>query len=134
MQTCKHHRGVAATGAAVTRHSVLRGSPLVCVRHRRLRTIVHAQSPHGDNKNVDWDSAWTRFQNDMRSNVSSNVRTTMRGRPTPFDPAAKMQRDMIRRQESFMLDIWSSKAFHGAGVAAAAIILLAFVCTGPATF
>jgi hypothetical protein len=42
----------------------------------------------------------------------------------PVEPAAKMTRDAIKREEAFLLNAWSSHKFQGAGVALAMLVLL----------
>jgi hypothetical protein len=50
----------------------------------------------------------------------------------PVDPSAKMMRDAIKREESFMLNAWTSDKFQGAGVAVAVLVLLALLlAAGP---
>lgn len=67
----------------------------------------------------------------QRSTGSSRT-SGRRSSRIPVDPAAKITRDAIKREEAFMLNAWSSNMFQGAGVAVAIIVLLAVVVTaGP---
>ena len=69
----------------------------------------------------------------------SNVYTTTGGsasqqrrQSVPMDPAAKMTRDAIKREEAFLLNAWSSDKFQGAGVALALLVLLVLLlAAGP---
>jgi hypothetical protein len=64
------------------------------------------------------------------SRFRSNVRTSSRA--VPVDPAAKMTRDAIKREEAFLLNAWSSDKFQGLGVAVAVLVLLAILlAAGP---
>jgi hypothetical protein len=63
-------------------------------------------------------------------NFRSKVRTSSRA--VPVDPAAKMTRDAIKREEAFLLNAWSSDKFQGLGVATAVLVLLAILlAAGP---
>lgn len=61
------------------------------------------------------------------SGSSSSRRARM-----PVDPAAKMTRDAIKREESLLLNAWTSDKFQGTGVAIAVLVLLTLLlAAGP---
>lgn len=68
-----------------------------------------------------------------RSNVYTTTGSSQRRRQSiPVDPAAKMTRDTIKREESFLLNAWTSDKFQGAGVALAVLVLLVvLLAAGP---
>lgn len=105
------------------------------------RRAVAAKANEGD-KRVDWDREWNSFVNDRQqqgpgSSRQSNVYTTtgnssQHRRAVPVDPAARMTRDAIKREESILLNAWSSDKFQGAGVALAVLVLLVLLlAAGP---
>lgn len=60
----------------------------------------------------------------------ANVRTSSRA--VPVDQAAKMTRDAIKREESLLLNAWSSVSFQGVGAGVAVLVLLAvLLAAGP---
>jgi hypothetical protein len=80
---------------------------------------------------VDWDNAWRSFQNDMRSQVDSNVTTQTTFRPVALPRNGDVQQQ-IRRQEAALLNVWSSQAFQSAGTVAAIVLFVSMiVVAGP---
>lgn len=104
------------------------------LQHRNPRVKASRQycvvvKASGDRKKVDWDKEWSSYQQRSTGSSRNSKRSNSR---IPVDPAAKMTRDAIKREEAFMLNAWSSNMFQGAGVAVAIIVLLAVVVTaGP---
>uniref|UniRef100_A0A383WL55 Uncharacterized protein n=1 Tax=Tetradesmus obliquus TaxID=3088 RepID=A0A383WL55_TETOB len=109
--------------------------------NRQLAVTVRADKSDGRGQ-VDWDREWSSFTSDRPNSSSSsssgfrsNVRTSSSSssrRSVPFDPAAKMTRDAIKREEAWLLNAWSSAPFQGVGLAAAVLVLLAILlAAGP---
>lgn len=79
----------------------------------------------------------TKQQGSTTGSRRSNVYTTtgssqQRRQSVPVDPAARMTRDAIKREESFLLNAWTSDKFQGAGVALAVLVLLVLLlAAGP---
>jgi hypothetical protein len=100
------------------------------VKNRNRVNSVVVKAKGGDK--VDWDKEWNSFVNDRSSSTGSrpNVRTS--NRAVPVDPAAKLTKDRIKKEESILLNAWSSGAFQGAGAAAAVLVLLVtLISAGP---
>ncbi|KAI8472177.1 MAG: hypothetical protein J3K34DRAFT_467582 [Monoraphidium minutum] len=84
--------------------------------------------PRGAGNNTDWDAAWARYQK-ARSPGGSRATTRTAVPNTPrYDPNQKLVLDDIRRQESVLLNLWSSSAFQG-GMALFAVVVLVAVAT-----
>jgi len=125
---------------SVSRTASAIGVPGTSVLCRPLRKTVAAKANEGDNR-VDWDREWSSFVNarqqqgpgtSRQSNVYTTTGNSQRRRAVPVDPSAKMTRDAIKREESFLLNAWSSDKFQGAGVALAVLVLLVLLlAAGP---
>ncbi|KAF8059144.1 hypothetical protein HT031_005316 [Scenedesmus sp. PABB004] len=84
---------------------------------------------------VDWDREWSSFSSGGGGPARGGVRAyaqRRRGGGVPVDPSAKLTRDAIKREESVLLNAWSSGAFQGAGAALAVLVLLGvLLAAGP---
>lgn len=103
---------------------------LMQVAQQRRGRGARCCASRDDRSKVDWDQEWSSFVSDRQTSSGADgagrrgarPRTTTRA--VPVDPAARMTRNAIKREESLLLNAWSSGAFQGAGVAAAVLVLL----------
>jgi len=137
-----------------TRHSVF-GIASTRRTDQRPPTRRPRSSSEKDNGGVDWDGAWTDFQQQQqqeeggggggggnRSSSTSSNNSSNRGggkqsragrqgarRPSsgPRKKSASSPLDEIKRQEDAALSPWSSALFAQLGVAAVVLLLLAMI-------
>ena len=88
---------------------------------------------------TDWDRAWARYQRARGGAPGSGglppraaATRTIAPDSAGLDPAARQVKDEIRRQESLLLNLWTTPAFQGGMAAVALVVLIAFVAAaGP---
>jgi hypothetical protein len=95
------------------------------------RKSVLVQASNDQKPTGDLNDAWASFQRQMQSQVETKSPTARP--PVKADPGITYQQQELRKQERFLLNIWSSQDFSlvGAISAVGILLVLAFVIGPP---